>query len=240
LRKPLIGAVVGLITMLVFAGTASATFTQGADISFTKPKANSSTGIKSNISATETDPSIQQPKASSNVVVNFPSGTKFNTKVPPVCSADAATIQQTNGAACEKKGSTSTGNATVGTGQAMANVKPLLNTDVALSIKAYNAKGNKIIFYLVPQGGVGNPLVLTGTTKGNKLSTPVPRIEAVGGSGVFAVLTSFVLTTKAISKSGENYVTTPKSCPGKWTTKTNFTYTDGSSGSVSSTQPCKK
>jgi hypothetical protein len=66
------------------------------------------------------------------------------------------------------------------------------------------------------------------------------RIEAVGGSGVFAVLTSFQLTTKAIRKGGENYITTPKTCSGKWTTKTAFTYTDGSTASVSSSQPCKK
>jgi len=55
LRKPLIGALVGLSAFLAFAGAASADFTQTADITFTKPKANSSSGIKTSIKATETD-----------------------------------------------------------------------------------------------------------------------------------------------------------------------------------------
>jgi hypothetical protein len=232
LRKPLIGAVVGLVAVLAFGGVAAAELQQSADISFTKPKANSSTGTKSSLTASDTDPSVQQPLAASNVVVNFPSGTKFNYKAgPPVCTASAGQIQSTNGSVCNKS--------KVGTGVAMANVKPLLQTDVALDITAYNGK-NKLIFYLVPRGGVGNPLVLVGSLKGNKLTTPVPRIEAVGGSGVFAVLTSFNLVTRAYSKNGQFFATTPKTCPGKWTTTTNFTYIDGSKKAITSTQPCAK
>jgi hypothetical protein len=232
LRKPLIGALVGACAFLALSGVASAEFTQTADISFSKPKADSSSGIKSLLTATETDPSILQPKSASKVVVNFNKGTKFDYTVPPQCKASDQQIQATNGEVCKKD--------IVGKGRATANVKPLLQQDVSLSITAFNATKNRIIFYLVPEGGVGNPLVLTGTVKGNKLTTNVPRIEAVGGSGVFAVLTSFQLTTKAISKKGKNYITTPKTCKGKWTTKTNFTYTDGSTASVSSSQPCRK
>lgn len=232
MRKPLVGAVVGLGAFLAFAGVASADFTQTADITFTKPKAGASSGIKSVIKATETDPNVLQPKAASKVVVNFPKGTKFNGKAAKQCKASAGQIQATNGGACR--------GTQIGSGLAMANVKPLLNTDVGLTINAYNATNNHIIFYLVPQSAVGNPLVLTGTINGNKLTTPVPRIEAVGGSNVFAVLTDFELVTKAARSGGNNFLTTPKTCSGTWTTTTNFTYTDGSTGSVPGTQPCKK
>jgi hypothetical protein len=232
LRKPLIGALVGVCAFGIIVAGAAAELQQTADISFTKPKAGASTGTKSNLTASDTDPSVQQPLAASKVVVNFPTGTKFNYKAgPPVCTASDGEIQSTNGAVCSKS--------KVGSGLAQANVKPLLQTDVALDITAFNGK-NKLIFYLVPRGGVGNPLVLKGALKGNKLTTPVPRIEAVGGSGVFAVLTSFNLVTKAYSKKGDFFATAPKTCPGKWTTKTNFTYIDGSAKTVTSTQPCKK
>jgi len=46
--------------------------------------------------------------------------------------------------------------------------------------------------------------------------------------------------TKAIRAGGSNFLTTPKTCPGKWTTTTNFTYTDGSTSTVTSDEPCKK
>ena len=206
MRKPLIGAVVGLTAFLAFGGVASADFTQTADITFTKPTAGASSGIKTSIKATETDPTVLQPKAASKVVVNFPKGTKFDGKAAKQCKASAGQIQATNGGACR--------GTQIGSGLAMANVKPLLNTDVGLTINAYNATNNHIIFYLVPQAAVGNPLVLTGTIKGNKLTTPVPRIEAVGGSGVFAVLTDFELVTKAARSGGSNFLTTPKTCPG--------------------------
>lgn len=232
MRKPLIGALVGGAAFLALSGVASAALTQTADIKLSSSKANSSTGTSSSITATESDPSVVQPLAASNVVVHFPSGTKFNTKVPPICTASQAQqIQSTNGAVCKK--------ALVGTGTATANVKPLLQTDVSLSIQAFNGQ-NKLYFYLLPQGGVGNPLLLTGTLSGNKLTTPVPRIEAVGGSGVFAVLTSFVLKTKAIKKNGQAYATTPKTCTGTWKTTTDFTYIDGSTATVPASQPCKK
>ena len=93
MRKPLIGAVVGLTAFLAFAGVASADFTQTADITFTKPKAGASSGIKTSIKATETDPTVLQPKAASKVVVNFPKGTKFDGKVAKQCKASAGLIQ---------------------------------------------------------------------------------------------------------------------------------------------------
>lgn len=229
MRKPPVGAVVGLGAFLALAGVASADFTQTADIAFTKPKAGASTAIRASLNAN--DPSVVQPKGAATVVVNFPKGTKFNYKVPPVCTnSQAPQIQQTDGNICKK--------ALVGTGSATANVKPTLASDVNLTIKAYNGQ-NKLYFYLVPQPGVpSNPLVLTAVVKGNKLTTTVPKLEPVPGQNV--VLTSFVLNTKAISKGGQAFLTAPKTCNGKWTTTTNFTYTDGSTQSVPSTQPCKK
>ena len=229
MRKPLIGAVAGLGAVLAFAGVALADFTQTANVAFTKPKAGTSTGIRASLVAN--DPAVVQPKGASNVVVNFPRGTKFNTKAPPVCTnAQAPQIQQTDGAICRK--------ALIGTGSATANVKPTLANDVNLSIKAYNGQ-NKLYFYLVPQPGVpSNPLVLTAVVKGNRLTTTVPQLQPIPGQ--FVVLTSFVLNVKAISRSGKAFLTTPKTCNGKWTTTSNFTYTDGSTQSVQFTQPCKK
>jgi hypothetical protein len=216
LRKPLIGAVAGLGAVLAFAGVALADFTQTADVAFTKPKAGTSTGITASLMSN--DPSVVQPKGASNVVVNFPKGTKFNYKAPPVCTnAQAPQIQQTDGAICRR--------ALVGTGSATANVKPALASDVNLTIKAYNGQ-NKLYFYLVPQPGVpSNPLVLTAVVKGNKLTTTVPQLQPI---------------PRVISKSGQAFLTTPKTCNGKWTTTTNFTYTDGSTQTIQSTQPCKK
>jgi hypothetical protein len=158
LRKPLIGALVGAVAYLALSGVASAALSQTADISLSNSKAGSSTGTKTAITATESDPSVLQPLAASNVVVNFPKGTVFNYKAAPVCSSSQAQqIQSTNGAVCKK--------ALIGTGSATANVKPLLNTDVSLSIQAFNGQ-NKLYFYLLPQGGVGNPLLLTGSLRG--------------------------------------------------------------------------
>ena len=229
MRKPPIGAAVGLGVFLAVAGVASADFTQTADVAFTRPKAGASTGIRASLASG--DPSVVQPKGAATVVVNFPKGTKFNSKAPPVCTnAQAPQIQQTDGAICRK--------ALIGAGSATANVKPTLANDVNLTIKAYNGQ-NKIYFYLVPQPGVpSNPLVLTAVVKGNKLTTTVPQLQPIPGQ--FVVLTSFVLNVKATSKSGKAFLTTPKTCNGKWTTTTNFTYTDGSTQSVQSTQPCKK
>jgi hypothetical protein len=234
LRKPFIALLAGVLTLAI-AGTATAAFQQTADISFTRPSADSSTGISSSLTASDPEAPNGKPKSASRVVVNFPRGTKFNYRVRPVCTANAQEIQQTDGAVCRS--------AQVGTGTAVANIAPLqlppTNTsEVTLSIKAYNAR-NALFFYLVPTGSVGNPLVLKGSLRGNKLTTSVPKIEAVPNTGIFAVLTSFKLVTKRYQKSGDFYASTPSSCNGRWVATSDFTYEDGSTAKVTSEQPCR-
>jgi hypothetical protein len=221
LRKPLIIALTGIL-VLAIAGTAQAQFSQQADISFTKPKANTSTGIKTNLVARDPSAPNGKPKAATNVVVTFPKGTKYDPSALPACKGTDTEIGQTG---CPS-------NTQVGTGVAHANAAPVL-ADAVENIKAYNGTGGAIIFQLT---GVQS-FVLRGKISGNKLTTPVPPFCAISsgaGCTVTAVLTDFALNTKAIKKSGHAYLTTPKTCPSNKTyqTVTKFTYEDGSSLSV--------
>ena len=228
--------------------TAFAAFSQTASVKFTTSKEKASTGTKTRIAASEPDAPAGKPsKAARKVVIKFHKGTTFNTAVPNVCRASDGDIIATKGAACPRGSKVGAGSAEAITGFG-PGVDPIQE-----SIIAYNNK-NQLILYLTPKGTIGQTFVLRAKLKasssGTTLTTNVPPLCLPGGtpptcSNGEAVLTKFNLDTAGITKtvSGKRsiYVTTPSTCPSskKWTTKTTFTYSDGSTKALSNTSTCR-
>lgn len=247
MRRLSILALAALLAVGVTA-TAYAAFSQTASIKFLKTTVKTSTGTSTAISTSEPDaPGGKPSKAARKLVIKFPAGSVFDTAVPSVCRASDADIISSKGGVCPRGSKVGAGNAEAITGFG-AGVDPVQET-----VLAYNNK-NELILYLTPKGAIGQTFVLRPKIKASRtgptLTTVVPPLCLPGGSppdckNGEAVLTKFNLKTvgivKTISGKRRNYVTTPPKCPKskKWTTKTTFTYSDGSTAAVSSTSTCK-
>ncbi|HEX8855922.1 MAG TPA: hypothetical protein VF752_09995 [Thermoleophilaceae bacterium] len=235
--KPIAGAVAGVVVAAV-AGVAIATpgTSDGVtwDAKTTTPKVNTPTGLSTTIKGAPVGADGKQVPIR-KVTVQFPPGTKINTKALPQCTASPQTIQNTNGNVCSKS--------RVGTGLVKANTGLGEGVDpLSEDVQAFNGK-KKIFFLLTPKGAVGQTAVLTGTFSGTtapKLVVDVPLFPIPGGSN--AVLIQFDFAVKKTGTGKRAYGTTPKTCPksGKWKLPATFGYEGHADIHVTATGPCRR
>ncbi|MFL5827341.1 MAG: hypothetical protein ACJ76V_12520 [Thermoleophilaceae bacterium] len=236
-KKPIAGAVAGVIAVAV-AGVAVATpgTSDGVtwDAKTTSTKVNSSTGLSTTIKGAPSGLDGKQLPIR-KVTVQFPPGTKINTKALPECTASPQTIQNTNGNVCSKS--------RVGTGLVKANTGLGAGIDpISEDVQAFNGK-KKIFFLLTPKGAIGQTAVLTGNfrgTKAPKLVVDVPLFPIPGGSN--AVLIQFDFAVKKTGSGKKAYGTTPKTCPrsGKWQLPATLGYDGHADVHATATGPCRK
>lgn len=230
----MIGALVGAL-VLALAGIAAAGSRNGVDfdLGYTTTKANSSTGFESEIDSTGTADSTGKPRAARKVTITFPRGTKFDTRVLPVCTREK--LSEEGSAGCPRKSKVGSGSDEGVTG--LSSIDP-----VAMTIEAFNAR-NAILFYVRGSGAVPVKLVLEGKLRGNRLAVNVPKLPQFTPFGE-AILTKFAVEIDRASKGRgsrkRHYATTPSSCPkGSWTTTALFQYDDGRT-TLRDTTACRK
>jgi hypothetical protein len=223
MRKSFMAAVVALLA-LALAGVALADgFVQHSTITLTAKKAGQKTGFKANIYSTY--PGGTEPKAAKKLVVTFPSGTKFNLSKTTACKLSDSQVKA--GKACPKASQ-------VGTGSANAIVWPLA-INVSGSVKAYVSGSKSMIVVVAVTKPAPETLVIHETVSGSKLTIPVPAVPPPL-PGATVILTGLKLNVPA--KSAKSVATAGKCTAGKFTVKSDFTYTDGSHTSVSSSSAC--
>jgi hypothetical protein len=224
LRKTLIGALVGAL-VLAIAAVAVADTKSGVkyDQTFTTKKPVASTGFNTKIDSNGTKDASGKPRATRKVIVTFPAGFKFNTKVLPTCSK--STLQNKGPSGCPSKSKVSkSGNAQSVTG--LGSIDP-----VDLDVTAFNEK-NGILFYIKSKPNEpAATLVIEGKLKGRVLTTTVPKLPQPTPFGE-AILTIFNVNIKAAQKGkgdGAQFYATTGRCPksGKWVTKYTAVYDDG-------------
>jgi hypothetical protein len=156
-RKPLVGAVVGILAVAT-AGVAIAGTKNGVtfDSTTTSKKPGTSTGLNTHIQGAPTYNG--QLEAARKVTVVFPPGTKINRAITQ-CKATDQEIQNSNGSKCPAKSKIGTGFAEAITGLG-AGIDP-----VGENITAYNVpKG--IAFLLTPKGAIGQTAAFRGKFSG--------------------------------------------------------------------------
>jgi hypothetical protein len=247
-KKPLVGAMTGVLAVGA-ASVAIAGTNQGVsfDSTTTSKKPNTSTGLITHIKgAPVLDQAAGTYKAARTVIVQFPPGTKINSKAVKQCVASPSDFQTKGKGACPAASKIGSGSAEAITGLG-AGIDP-----VGENVTAFNTKKG-IYFLLTPAGTVGQTAVLTAkwsgagaasarsAAAGPKLTTVVPPFPLPGGAGE-AALTKFDLTVKSHGKGKKAYSTTPRTCPksGKWKLSATFKYDGGQTIVVQDDSPCKK
>jgi hypothetical protein len=255
MRKLVVVALAGILTLAVAAVAIAATGTSGTteqefEQTYSQKRTNRSTGTV--FSTSSTDPANtaknQQPKRVTNFDITFPAGSKIDSKAAPQCSAtDDELIQAENPDRECPRGSK------LGSGKVAARTPFNGVADFTGTVVAYNA--NKGLILLVNVQSANQQLVLRPKFRGRRLLTPVPHTCIPpnrpdqgcrpGGTGEpqEAILTSFELKTKAVSRRDgrrrRQLITTPRSCPrGGWTFEADITYADGSKLNIPTRSPC--
>ena len=207
---------------------ASTQFTQTSNITLSAKKAGKPTGFKASLLSA--DPGALQPQGLTTLTITFPIKTKFNFKSKAIkqCKASDLEIKATLGSACPAKSQ-------IGSGTAVANGAPVIPV-IPENAKAYAGK-NQIIFLLTPQGSAGQVLVLHGAVAANKVTTPVPVINA---GGLNVVITALNLTVKTIGKGTNAFVTAGKCSGGKFSVSSHFLYQNGAQLTLKSSSACSK
>jgi hypothetical protein len=172
-----------------------------------------------------------QPFATKQAVIHFDKALRFNTKMFKTC--DQATAQQ-GASACPAASK-------VGSGSAAATA---LGQVENLTIVAFNGGNNKLELLVQGDSPLQINSVIEATLKkdtgkyGYKLIVPIPDNLQQPITGVFATLTKFETKVKATAK-GKGYVESIACKGGKWNFGGDFTFTDGTTKKVTSTQKCK-
>jgi hypothetical protein len=236
MRKLLLAAVAATVAALVVVGVASAIQgTQGikvtavAKVAGTKQKPRSMG--KFVVTTTTTPAPGEPPFATSLAVISFDKNIVFGGSKFKSCNdATGSTIDAT----CKS--------AKVGGGAAKGVA---LGQVENLKVTAYNGpKGNSIYLHVKGTTPLQIDSVIVGTLKnasgkyGKKLNVPIPSNLQQPLAGVFATLTTFSTSVGGTSK-GVPYVGL-KGCPSnkKLNFKGDFTYTDGTKKTATTTLPC--
>lgn len=239
MRKLLIGALAGVLVLAVAAVAYAATVQEYSQKYTTKKRgASAGTTFSTQSIDEENTQNNKQPAPVRQLDIKFPAGSKVNQKGAPFCK----TFDESAEEPCPK-------NTIIGTGNAEAIVPIQGFQTVLLDVTAYNRKGGLYI-YAVPTSPPGQaPVVLRPTFKGLTLSTNIPPqciASAPDANGNCpngeAILSKFVLKTKALKRGKNVFLRTPKTCPkGKnWTFKAKFTYGgDEPPANRTAKSPCK-
>jgi hypothetical protein len=237
LRKTLIGALACALALAV-GGVAIGATNSGVtfDQTFSTKRPLASTGFKTNINSEGTKDATGKPRATRKVIVKFPSGFKFNTKVLPTCTK--AKLQSSGPSGCPSKSKVGTGSASSVTG--LSAIDP-----VDLDVTAFNAN-NAILFYIKSKPGEpAATLVIEGKIRRTTLTTTVPKLPQPTPFGE-AILTEFNINVKAFTKgrgSGAQFFAMTGKCPSsrKWTTTYTNVYDDGRGNvTVKDTASCRR
>jgi hypothetical protein len=165
-------------------------------------------------------------------VVHLPKRVGLNYRDFPTC--DQRKLEAGGPKACPSKSK-------VGTGSLRADARPVVPTEVAGKVTAFNGKKRTYLLYVVPE--ISSPLVIPGKLKGSKrsprLDFHVPLVPTLPGQPN-ATLTYFEVKTGAKIKKRKrvrgkrrrvtvNYIENPRSCSRKsgWKWRIDFTYENG-------------
>jgi len=229
-RKPLIGAIIGVLALAV-AGIALASeqFVQTYKLTYTTASEKATTGVNTLFTAADPGEANQTPKAARRVTITFHKGTTFDTTVPVRCNKTDQQVQASAAAGCPAKSK-------VGSGTAQGRVGDLNGAAADLDLVAYNA--NKAIIFLAKgkAGSItdGQNFAFRGKLDGTRLTTNVPQFP------FNTSITRFNLKVIKVARGTTKYIRTPSICPStkKWTTKAAFVYADGTTASRTSRSTC--
>jgi hypothetical protein len=177
-------------------------------------------------------------------VVRLPKGIGLNYRAFPAC--DQRKLQANGPRGCPRRSK-------VGTGSLRADARPVVPTEVAGKVTAFNGKRRTYLLYVVPE--ISSPLVIPGKLKGSnrspRLDFQVPLVPTLPGQPN-ATLTYFEVKTAAKIKKRKrvrgkrrrvtvNYIENARRCTKSgWSWQIDFTYENGESLSPTDGVRCRR
>ena len=160
------------------------------------------------------------PRRISRLEIDFPAGTRFDTRSLARCSADVIRLRGVG--ACPPGSRLGGGTATVRTGQGAPGTP---EGEFSETVSLYNAPRGMVIVFNGPA-----TVILDASLRGGKLSFDVPPAPV-----------ALSLLDLKVGPRGR-WAVTPRKCPAakRWTTRATFSYTDGSVLRRESSTPCKR
>jgi len=210
------------------AAIASSQFSSTVALTFSSATPGSPSGL--DVTATWTDPGGANgvPKAVTKMEFVGHPGTKFDTSALPQCRASDEDIANLSVRACPRSSKIGTvkGQGLIVTGNPFNTIATLFNARRKIIVIVRLVDDRRLITYFrddVKGGSVAVNLKIPGGVALTKFEAHVPR------------------HFRRYKGKRRAYLRTPATCPpsGVWTTKTIFTYRDGSTQQSAVTTPCK-
>jgi len=256
MRKLVVVALAGILTLAVAAVAIAATATSGTTVqnyeqTYTakKPKKSTGTSFSTNSTDEQNTQKNKQPKRVTNFDIKFPVGSKIDSKAAPQCKADENDFAAEDDPddACPK-------GSKIGSGAVKARLPYNNTSELDGTVTAFNANKGLLLWVQVNAPGAAQTLLIKPKFSGLNLKTKVPvtcvppgnppDCKDATGQEQAAVLTSFNLKTKAVTtKKGKKrqLITTPPTCPSKgWEFVASLKYADGTSVKIPTSQTCSK
>ena len=238
MRKSVLIAATAVASISVVGVAQAVDVTQSLVVKTTGKKGTTAkpTAIKLNVTTgtTAKDKSLDGTYGTKSVVVHFDKKLKFNNAKFPTC--DLVTVAKSP-EACPK-------GSQVGAGSSSAVAGPGGAVKVNPGIVAFNDKKNKIHLKLLDRPGeFRSDAVLTGTLKsdtgkfGKKLVVPIPA-KLQKNSGLFVTINRFNTAISNKAFKGNFYVSSTGCTGGKYVFKGDFTLTDNTKDSVTTSSRC--
>ena len=235
MRKWLLAAAVAVLALALASG-AGANFTQTSDVTLTGHHAGRSTGITSDVNASDRTAPGQKPKAARQLTITFPAGTQFSLKTSLVTTCTLTDKQLTTafGPSCPRQSQ-------IGTGTAEANASPLAQA-VTARVRAYVAASHEILVVIKPTSLPGAPtIVIRATVSGATLTILFPRLilgKGAGFPGVTVVLVGLKLNVPAVGSGKSALITAGRCTAHAFVVTSQFVYADHSVLDLRSSSRC--
>jgi hypothetical protein len=231
---------IALTALAVVAPPALAAQTARLDVAATllDQPAGRPWAIDLDVASTVTTPDGGPPSPLRSIDLRFPRATIHDDAFP---SCDARALIERGAAACPR-------GARVGSGSAVADVRPLIATPIDASIVVYNgprrAGGRVLVFDVRTRDVVNQQFVMQGLLKrasgryGYRLTLTIPTINTIPGSPP-AAISSFRVKVGARGTQRRSYLEAPRTCPrGGLPFAGQYGYADGSRSSAQAAIAC--
>jgi hypothetical protein len=184
------------------------------------------------------DDPAAKPPAVRHVETILPHGARYDTSVPGSCTADDAELMTRGAEACPADSAIGGGVVTVDTG--FPGEGRVVTADVRFFNNAEDPDGEFIYLNTVRGSGVRTVIRADVTLRRTITEAgTLPGAPPDGGS-IDTVDLEVEGVSRVVNGKRRNYITTPKRCPGTWSTRVTFVYADGVSQTVPTTNPCAR
>ena len=238
-RAAATGALLASLALAAFAPAADDASRQTATFVLTNERPGAPSGQDLSIDYVNPDDPDAKPPAVRRVVTILPRGSRIDTGALARCKASDEELMLSGGAACPPDSHLTEGVVTVDTGF------PGPGRFVTADVSFFN-NDHELIYVNTIRDSEARTVLRAEVTR-RRIITEAPMLPGTppDGGAIDTVVVNDPRIVNVIEGEQRSYITTPKRCRGRksdphWTTRVEFTYSDGVTQTVPTHTPCRK